>query len=83
MYYVKTGYRTFQPRTFQPQASTPDFSTPEFSTINSSTSDPYGVEKLMVESKVKSDAFTGKTDLIIHKLKLIILVVSRHIPTHI
>ena len=62
MYYVKTGYRTFQPRTFQPQASTP-----EFSTMNSSTSDPYGVEKLMVESKVKSDAFTGKTDLIISR----------------
>jgi hypothetical protein len=62
MYYVKTGYRTFQPRT---QASTPDFSTPEFSTMNSSTSDSYGVEKFMVESKVKSDAFTGKTDLII------------------
>jgi hypothetical protein len=60
MYYLKTGYRTFQPRTFQPQASTP-----EFSTMNSSTSDPYGVEKLMVESKVKSYAFTGKTDLII------------------
>ena len=53
--YVKTGYRTFQP-----QASTPDFSTPEFSTMN-----PYGVGKLMVESKVKRDAFTGKTDLMI------------------
>ena len=72
MYYVETGYRTFQPRTFKPKASTPDLSTTEFSTtwfstMNSSTLDPYGVGKLMVESKVKSDAFTGKTDLIISR----------------
>ena len=33
----------------KPASSTPDFSNPGFSTMNSSTPDPYGIEKFMVE----------------------------------
>ena len=73
MYHVKTGYGKFQPRTFQSLASIPSqpqkFRPRTPQTRNPSTSDPYGIEKLMVVSKVKSDAIMGEIDII--KLKLI------------